>query len=191
MNGVAAVTLTQAQAIITASSQICNICAHICCMWPCQCHCLTGVTAATLETASTSCTTGCPLDAVSPVCGGDGLTYMTFCLAICSGNTSITYTGPCLPGGSPEAVARATAPGATSAPADLADRHPVASLFGGDISSTSAPGASRRAVATPRDMRRYAKDGFVLVGTIARDTDGPTGSSTELGGKPSSNADAM
>lgn len=137
-----------------------------------------------------SCRAGCPLGTVSPVCGADGITYQTPCLATCSGKTAVQYQGPCLPGGSAAAAAMALNPDPALVPADLASRHPIASLFGeGIVAPKTAGGAPKEVVASLRDMQKYARQGYTLVGVVptqaADSHDAPKGPR-----KPTSNPDA-
>lgn len=120
-----------------------------------------------------ACAAGCPLSTPAFVCGADGITYMTACLATCSGKTPIAYPGPCLPGGatgvSSDGPTSTTGP-ARPSPASLARRHPIASLLGGAKASSSAGVSAQAAgptvVVSPADMVKYAGDGFVLVGVV-------------------------
>lgn len=120
------------------------------------------------------------------------MTYQTACLAACSGKTAVAYAGPCLPGGTPEAAAMAANPDPAKLPADLAGRHPIASLFGPGIGPKGAGGtAGRQRVATARDMARYLREGYVLVGTIPTQQEEEGAAPVEaVPVKPASNKDA-
>lgn len=119
--------------------------------------------------ANYDCAAGCPLGDPLFVCGADGMTYGSPCLAVCAGVTTVAHEGPCAPGGAETAAKRREAFGALAAasggnidaPARIdPSQHPVASLLApaGSLSTTKT--------VSPAQMRRFASEGFVLAGAI-------------------------
>lgn len=123
---------------------------------------LVAATAAPAEPAD--CNNGCVLGKPSFVCGADGVTYASDCLALCAGTTTVVYPGPCAAAGSPAAaaaMAAAASGGPMPPPVDPND-HPVASLL---AASADGDGTVKR-VASPADMRRFSAEGLVLAGVV-------------------------
>jgi hypothetical protein len=160
--------------------------------------------------AAFDCGRGCSLVGTG-VCGANGVTFINACLAHCAG-TPVAYAGPCTRTGTFGATATGTA-GAAGAGGNLS-RHPTGRFMVqhgplelppaaagtarqvGAVAAAAAAAALAAAGPPPRaadaaDIRRYASEGFVLVGaarvgafTVAKPRAAPGGRCA--GGAPAS-----
>lgn len=127
--------------------------------------------------ADDACTGGCSLAAApgaAVVCGTDGITYASACLAACAGATKL-HDGPCGPlatlgGPSPPSTSAAAAEQAASSGAagGALQDHPIGRFLNvastGDADAGPAGAAASPLTVTAQDVARFKSEGMVLVG---------------------------